>query len=54
MGIGLMCINPHGLFNAKPSVCVYISSSSCRAASTDILDHLSPLFPIVHRLQQVF
>ena len=32
----------------------YISSSSCRAASTDILDHLSPLFPIVHRLRQVF
>ena len=30
------------------------SSSSCRAASTDILDHLSPLFPIVHRLRQVF
>ena len=32
---------------------VYISSSS-RAASTDILDHLSPLFPIVHHLRQVF
>ena len=30
------------------------SSSSCRAGSTDIPDHLSPLFPIVHRLWQVF
>ena len=30
------------------------SSSSRRAASTDILDHLSPLFPIVHHLRQVF
>ena len=30
------------------------SSSSCRAASTDIPDHLSPLLPIVRRLWQVF
>ena len=30
------------------------SSSSCRAASTDIPDSLSPLLPIVHRLRQVF
>ena len=30
------------------------SSSSCRAASTDIPDPLSSLFPIVHRLWQVF
>ena len=30
------------------------SSSSCRAGSTDIPDPLSPLFPIVHRLRQVF
>ena len=30
------------------------SSSSCRAASTDIPDPLSPLLPIVHRLWQVF
>ena len=29
-------------------------SSSCRAVSTDIPDPLSPLFLIVHRLQQVF
>ena len=34
---------------------IYItSSSSCRAGSTDIPDPLSPLFPIVHRLRQVF
>ena len=26
------------------------SSSSCRAARTDIPDFLSPLFPIAHRL----
>ena len=30
------------------------SSSSCRAASTDIPDPLSPRFPIIHRLRQVF
>ena len=30
------------------------SSSSCRAGSTDIPDPLSLLFPIVHRLWQVF
>ena len=30
------------------------SSSSCRATSTDIPDPLSPLFPIIHRLWQVF
>ena len=30
------------------------SSSICRAASTDIPDPLLPLFPIVHRLRQVF
>ena len=29
-------------------------SSSCRAASTDIPDPLSPLLPIIHRLRQVF
>ena len=32
----------------------YMSSSSCRAASTDIPDPLSPLLPIIHRLWQVF
>ena len=31
-----------------------VASSSCRAASTDIPDPLSPLLPIVHRLWQVF
>ena len=30
------------------------SSSSCRAACTDIPGPLSPLLPIVHRLRQVF
>ena len=30
-----------------------ISSSSCRGASTDIPDPLSPLLPIVHRFWQV-
>ena len=30
------------------------SSSSCCAGNTDIPDPLSPLFPIVHRLRQVF
>ena len=30
------------------------SSSSCRAASADIPDPLSPLLPIIHRLRQVF
>ena len=30
------------------------SSSSCRAASTDIPDPLSPLLSIIHRLWQVF
>ena len=30
------------------------SSSSCRAASTDIPDPLSSLLPIFHRLWQVF
>ena len=33
---------------------MYISSSSCRAASMDIPDPLSPLLRIVHRLWQVF
>ena len=33
---------------------VDISSSSCRAANTDIPDPLSPLLSIIHRLWQVF
>ena len=32
----------------------YMSSSSCRAGSTDIPDPLSQLLPIVHRPRQVF
>ena len=32
---------------------IYISSS-CRTASMDIPDPLSPLLPIIHRLRQVF
>ena len=39
------------LFNAKSSLS---SSSSCRAASADIPDPLSPFLPIIHRLRQVF
>ena len=35
-------------------VAVDTLSLSCRAGSTDIPDPLSPLFPIVHRLRQVF
>ena len=41
----------------RPYNCVqtndYSSSSSCRAASTNIPDPLSPLLPIIHRLWQV-
>ena len=33
---------------------IYTSSSSCRAASTDIPDPLLPLLPIVHRFREVF
>ena len=33
---------------------IYPSSSSCRAASTDIADPISPFLPIVRRLCQVF
>ena len=44
------------LFFSPFSFSLYISSSSssCRAASTDIPGPLSPLFPNVHRLWQVF
>ena len=34
--------------------CCILSSSSCRAASMDVPDPLSPLFPIIHHLRQVF
>ena len=33
---------------------IYIYLLSCRAASKDIPDPLSPLLPIIHRLRQVF
>ena len=33
---------------------ILVSSSSFRTTGTDIPDPLSPLFPIVHRLWQVF
>ena len=39
------CINP---------LVTVPSSSSCRAASADILDPLSPFLPIIHRHRQVF
>ena len=45
------------LLNNKPNFYTFYTSSSslsCRAASTDIPDPLSPLFPVVHRLWQVF
>ena len=38
----------------NPSLLAQSSSSSCRAASTDIPDPLSPLLLIFHRLWQVF
>ena len=41
--------------NISLSLSFYISSSSsCRTASTDIPDPLSPSLPIIHRLRQVF
>ena len=45
-----------GVEYAHPFLQVMISSSSssCRAASTDIPDPLSPLLPIVHRHWQAF
>ena len=50
-------LNLHLLFYCVFSIFALTSSSSsssCRAGSTDIPDPLSPLFPIVHRLRQVF
>ena len=46
-------------YNTYMHMCVVFlhissSSSSCRAGSTNIPDPLSPLFPIVHCLRQVF
>ena len=48
-GINLQWLVYH---STKPNQLIYISS--CRAACTDILDPLSLLLPIVHRLRQVF
>ena len=42
------------LYSTKVTFQHLQSSLSCRAASTDIADPLSPLLPIVHRLWQVF
>ena len=50
-GLILLLMNPWWLFNAKSFIYISSSSSSsssCRAASMDIPDSLSPLFPIVH------
>ena len=51
-------LSPHNLHLLFCCVlCIFTltsSSSSCRAARTDIPDPLSPLFPIVHHLWQVF
>ena len=46
-------LNAHTKKIWKLIICT-LSSSSCCAASTDIPDPLSPLFPIVHHLWQVF
>ena len=42
------------IFQFLYSHCILPSSAACRAACTDILDPISPLLPIVHRLWQVF
>ena len=44
----------YGISTPVENLIIYISSPSCRAASTDIYDPLLPLLPIVHRLWQVF
>ena len=62
--------SPHTITEPRPSYSVGViqggcssftnfsrtssSSTSCRAASTDIPDPLSPLLPIIHRSWQVF
>ena len=38
----------------KKKINTHYISSSCRAASADIPDPLSPFLPIIHRLRQVF
>ena len=49
----LSLTKPKGI-KRNPSAIILHISSSCRAASTDIPDPLSPLLPIVHRFWQVF
>ena len=48
------CIYNRNIFYSIIYIYIYISSSSCRTASSDISDPLSPLFLIVHRLWHVF
>ena len=56
-----VCQNSVSFKNVINKMCLLIiytssssSSSSCRVASTNIPDPLSPLLPIIHRLWQVF
>ena len=46
-------LNPRRKFFKKAGSYLPRSSASCRAASTDIPDPLSPLLPIIHRFWQV-
>ena len=54
-------IKPCGLFNTKSYLhthththtYIHIYISSCHAISTDILDSLSPLLPIIHCYEQI-
>ena len=48
----LTFLNPIGYIHTRIYIYIYISSA-CRAASTYILDPLSPLLPIVHHFWQV-
>ena len=45
---------PHLIVHVKNELFNISSSLPCRAACTDILDPLSPLLPVVHRLWHVF
>ena len=50
----LIKLSSMNLFSLTVDIIPPPSSSSCRAARTDIPDPLSPLFPIVHRPRQIF
>ena len=52
--LDVICIHKWTKLNSSKYRNVSSSSSSCRAAGTDIPDPLSPLFSIVHRLWLVF